>query len=83
MLGAIFVSEAEKATVEGGVAAPKLLMSPLAKKMRKPEFLCDEAREAKKGDGQWAEGDFEYAVEDVAEKQVYCEDIEPDLPKDD
>ncbi|KAK4493790.1 hypothetical protein PRZ48_014975 [Zasmidium cellare] len=66
-LGAIFVSEEEQESIEGGVEQPRII-SPLAEKMRKPEYLRDEAKDLKKSYGRWGKGDFEFSGDvDVAE----------------
>lgn len=60
MLGAILVSEEEKDAIEGDVEDPRRV-SPLAEKMRQPEFLRDDAKDTKKGFGYWSKGDYEFA----------------------
>lgn len=80
LLGAIYVSDEEKAAVENKVEMRKPL-SPLAAKMRTPEFLRDGAREAKAGEGHWGEDDYEFAGGfDVSIIETETEeDIEPDF----
>ncbi|KAF2167161.1 hypothetical protein M409DRAFT_22589 [Zasmidium cellare ATCC 36951] len=69
MLGAILVSEEEKKVVEGDVEDPRRV-SPLAEKMRKPEFLRDEAEDIKKSHGCWSRGDYEFAGDPEMSEEI-------------